>query len=171
MNHPSVLVGCAAALLGWIAPVHAGPPLTLPEYLGGKQAATQKLVALAHATVEEKTALMSMAQAQDDPAVTNVWAQQLDKEMAVLTRDPPTRPARGTQIAPLREYFSARYHTVRFSLMERARVLVETLSRQPFPKTDQKELAVLRVRVVEARWLGVLAQAELADVLALQAAP
>lgn len=55
--------------------------------------------------------------------------------------------------------------------MERARVLVETLSRQPFPKTDQKELAVLRVRVVEARWLGVLAQAELADVLALQAAP
>ncbi len=143
----------------------------MTEYLGGKHAATQKLVALAQATVDEKKALMSLAQAQDDPAVTNVWAHVLDTEMAVLTQNPPERPVRGTHIGPLRDYFSARYHTVRSSLMERARVLVETLSTQTFPKTDQKELAVLRVRVVEARWMGVLAQAELADVMALQAAP
>jgi hypothetical protein len=171
MNHWGVLLGCAAALVGWIAPVHAGTPLTLPEYLGGKQAATRKLVALARATVEEKTGLMAMAQAQDDPAVTDVWAQRLDKEMAVLTQNPPQRPVRGTQIEALRAYFSARYHKVRFSLMDRAQVLVDAVSKETFPKTDQKELAVLRVRVVEARWMGVLAQAELADVMALQAAP
>ena len=159
-------VGCLALLLApW---VHAQEARNLPDYLAGKRVATRKILELAKTISEEKRSLMAMAADADDLQVTNVWAVQLDQQMTGLTRNPPARPGGAFTIAQLRAYFTARYQQARVALQQRAAALVETISSQTFPKRNQRELATLRVRLMEAQWLATLAQAELSDVEALQ---
>lgn len=143
------------------------PDIGVPAYLARKEAAARSIAFHARNTIREKTELIQLGAEFDEAGISNRPALELRKRWAAAL-EAPTPPLKDVCVLPaVRAHFLARFGAPRNLLILWAQDAVEAVRTGFEGNGDQQELAILKIRLLEAEQHVALSMAEAADANAL----